>query len=224
MKSKLLDKNSDKIWRKIIPLALGILLAAHNGNTFAQNEKNFRPVSINSDHIYGSEFAPVSIILYSDFDCPYCRNLRTSLKRLVNESDGKVNWVFRHFPLDGNIPDTQIQAEATECAAKISGNDGFWALANALFITPRRTKPSTQTIISRAAKMAQLNEAVLNKCIKMGKLVNNVSEDKLEAKALGFSGTPGLVFIHNKSGKKEIKQGALSLTQLRQQTQALYKL
>ena len=223
MMSKLLHKNSDKILHKVISLTLGVLLTSHSGNTFAKDEKSFRPVSIKSDHIYGSELAPVSVILYSDFDCPYCRNLRTSLKRLVNESEGKVNWVFRHFPLDGNIPDTQIQAEASECAAKINGNNGFWALANALFITPRRTKPSTQTIINRAAKMALLDEAVLNKCIKMGQFINNVSEDKIEAKTLGFTGTPGLIFIHNKSGNKTIKQGALSLTKLRQHTQVLLK-
>jgi protein-disulfide isomerase len=89
------------------------------------NQTKLRPVSAQSDYIYGAKNAPVSIIMYSDSSCPYCKKSRLSLKKLVNNSSGEINWVYRHFLLEGNLFGSMRQAQAIQCAGKISGNDGF---------------------------------------------------------------------------------------------------
>ncbi len=95
-------------------------------NTLTQQVKQkIRPVSPLRDHIYGDPTAAASIIEFSDFECPYCRKIHPVLKRLVNDSGGQVNWVFRHYPLSFHKPNAQREAEASECAYHMAGNDGF---------------------------------------------------------------------------------------------------
>jgi len=61
--------------------------------------QNIRPVSIDRDHINGNPDAQISLIEYSDFECPFCKKFHSTAKRLIEAFDGKVNWVYRHFPL-----------------------------------------------------------------------------------------------------------------------------
>ena len=58
--------------------------------------------------------APVTLIEYSDFECPFCKRFHDTAKRLVDASEGQVNWVYRHFPLGFHNPGAQKQAEAAE--------------------------------------------------------------------------------------------------------------
>lgn len=88
------------------------------------------PPVTESDHIMGSASAPIVIIEYSDFECPYCKNLQTTLKQLVSESNGNIAWVYRHWPLHQNSVKKLI---AAECVSKIKGNDAFWKYSDLLF-------------------------------------------------------------------------------------------
>ena len=65
--------------------------------------KNVRPVGKN-DHLYGSPSAEITLIEYSDFECPYCKRFHPTAKQLVDKSNGQVNWVYRHFPLAFHNP------------------------------------------------------------------------------------------------------------------------
>ncbi|MDH3282605.1 MAG: DsbA family protein, partial [Gammaproteobacteria bacterium] len=59
-----------------------------------------RPVSAGRDHIRGNPSAPVTLIEYSDFECPFCKKFHATAKKVLDESRGQVKWVYRHFPLD----------------------------------------------------------------------------------------------------------------------------
>ena len=85
--------------------------------------KNVRPVSRERDHIYGNPDAVISLIEYSDFECPFCKRFHTTPKEIVDAYGGRVNWVYRHFPLAMHNPGAQKQAEASECANELGGND-----------------------------------------------------------------------------------------------------
>ncbi len=86
-----------------------------------------------SDHIIGSPTAPIVLVEYSDFQCPYCKMIHPSLKQIVSESNGGVAWVYRDFPLYQIHPEAENSANAAECIAAQLGNDAFWKFGDAIF-------------------------------------------------------------------------------------------
>ena len=88
------------------------------------------PPVTDTDHVRGDAGAKVTIIEYSDFDCPYCSRFHTTMNQVVQQYSGQVRWVYRHFPLDNLHPDARAKAVASECA----GEQGkFWEFADAAF-------------------------------------------------------------------------------------------
>ena len=88
------------------------------------------PPVTTDDHIIGSMSAPIIIVEYSDYECPYCKAFEPTLKRLVSESNGNVAWVFRHWPIHQHSFEKLV---AAECVSKIKGNDAFWKYSDLLF-------------------------------------------------------------------------------------------
>ena len=88
------------------------------------------PAVTAEDHIIGSIDAPIIIIEYSDFECPYCKAFQTTLKQVVADNNGNVAWVYRHWPIHQN---SFAKLVAAECVAKIKGNDAFWKYGDLLF-------------------------------------------------------------------------------------------
>lgn len=86
------------------------------------------------DHIKGDINAPVKIVEYSDIDCPFCKRFHTTMQEIMDSygKDGKVAWVYRHFPLTQLHPDAFNKAEASECITAKGGNDKFWSFVDAL--------------------------------------------------------------------------------------------
>ncbi len=82
------------------------------------------------DHIYGNPNATVTIVEYSDFECPYCKQFQPVLKQIVDESNGSVRWIYRNYPLHQHSFEELI---AAECVAKIKGNDAYWKYGELLF-------------------------------------------------------------------------------------------
>ncbi len=87
-------------------------------------------VSEEGDHILGNPDAPIKIIEYSDFECPYCKIFHATLNKIVAESNGNVSWVYRHWPLHQNSFEKVV---AAECVAQIKGNEAYWQYSELLF-------------------------------------------------------------------------------------------
>ena len=96
-------------------------------------EKERATITISAqDHILGEANAPVTIVEYSDFQCPYCRNFFEATYGQIKKQyvdTGKVRFVYRHFPLDFH-PAAQKSAEAVECAGE---QNKFWEMHDAIF-------------------------------------------------------------------------------------------
>jgi len=88
------------------------------------------PDPTESDHIVGNLNAPIIIVEYSDYECPFCKSHQSTLKTIVEESDGQVAWVYRHWPIHQNSFEKLV---AAECVSKIKGNDAFWKYTDLLF-------------------------------------------------------------------------------------------
>ena len=180
----------------------------------ASKAKNVRAVSEN-DHIYGNPGAAISLVEYSDFECPFCKRFHPTAKQLIDQSGGKINWVYRHFPLAFHNPGAQKQAEATECAAKQGGNDAFWRYSNLIY---QRTKSNGRGFpidnIVPLAKEIGLDVAPFKQCLGSGEMVARVKADYENGVASGVTGTPGNILLHNGSGDALAMAGALPLPRL----------
>ncbi|MFA5799455.1 MAG: thioredoxin domain-containing protein [Candidatus Peribacteraceae bacterium] len=93
------------------------------------NAKNVVPVDVAAEHIRGNKDARLAIIEYSDFQCPFCRNVHPTYQQLIALYGDKIMWVYRHFPL-GFHPDAEPFAIGSECAAELGGSDAFWSFAD----------------------------------------------------------------------------------------------
>lgn len=165
---------------------------------------NFAPVSA-KDHIIGSANPKVTIVEYSDFECPYCKQFHTSLKEIMGKYGDSVALVYRHFPLDCvDITDPKCQplhpkarneAIASECATALGGNDAFWKFEDEIFsITPSNNglDPAQLPVI---AKDIGVDVTAFNTCLANKTYANVVSADAKDGLAAGVRGTPFSVVI-----------------------------
>lgn len=162
-----------------------------------------------SDHVRGDANASVKIIEYSDTECPFCKRFHDTMKQVMDEygKDGRVAWVYRHFPLDSIHPKADKEAEALECANELGGNDKFWAYTDRLFeITPSNNNLDSSEL-PKIAGYVGLNVSQFNACISSGKYAAHVEQDYQNALATGGGGTPWSIVVA-KNGKKYPLSGA----------------
>ncbi len=184
--------------------------------------KKVREVSAERDHIYGNPDALVSLIEYSDFECPFCKRFHITAKEIVDAYDGKVNWVYRHFPLAFHNPGAQMQAEASECAAALGGNDAFWKYTDTIY---ERTTSNGQGFpvegLVPLAREIGLDGDAFGKCLKERRFEARVAEDFEEGVRIGIRGTPGNILLNNESGSVIPRPGAAPFDTLKQLIDAL---
>lgn len=170
------------------------------------------------DHIRGNPDAPVKIVEYSDTECPFCKRFHNTMKQVMDEygKDGKVAWVYRHFPLDQLHPiKARNEAMAMECANELGGNDKFWEYADRLYeITPANNNLD-QAELPKIAEYVGLDTVKFNICLASGKFAQHIEEDVQDAIATGGNGTPWSIIV-GKNGKKYPLSGAQPYTAVKQ--------
>ena len=172
---------------------------------------------VKSDHIKGSVSAPVKIIEFSDMECPYCKTFHETMNRVMVEygAEGKVAWIYRHFPLTNIHPSAILEAQASECAAELGGNDKFWAYIDRVFeITPSNNGLSTAQLPQIAAFVG-LDVAKFNECLAADKYKDKISDHSQDAVNSGAQGTPYSVVI-TRRGEKLAINGALPYESVKQ--------
>lgn len=188
----------------------------------AEKTKNVRRVSATRDHIYGNPDAKVSLIEYSDFECPFCKRFHPTAKQIVDAYDGKVNWVYRHFPLAYHNPGAQKQAEASECANELGGNEAFWKYANTIYErTTSNGKGFPLNKLVPLAKEVGLDEKKFQECLDTGRYTARVKEDFNEGVKIGITSTPGNVLLNNETGAVRLTAGAVPFAVLKGQIDQL---
>lgn len=174
----------------------------------AARAKSLRPVSKTRDHIRGNPDAPVTLIEYSDFECPFCKRFHPTVKQIVDESKGNVRWVYRHFPLDELHSKARKEAVASECAAEQGGNDAFWKFADQFYeLTPSNNRTDIDALLPRIVRDIGLDSAKFGACLASGKYDRRVVEDHENALGTGGNGTPWTLVV-SKSGKSYPLSGA----------------
>ena len=200
------------LWQKVKNLESG---GANPGaNQVGGNEPSFGSADQvdklrGDDHIKGEKNARILLIEYSDLECPFCKSFHPTAKRIVDEFNGQVAWVYRHFPLDAIHSKADKEAEAVECANELSGNDGFWKLTDKIFeVTPSNNGLPLEDLPNLAAGVG-LNKAKFKTCLDSGKYKDHVEADYQSGIKAGISGTPGNILLDTKTGKTKLIPGAL---------------
>jgi len=166
------------------------------------------PVSDN-DRVRGSSSTGVYIVEYSDLECPFCQTFHPTAQQAIDEYDGQVAWVYRHFPLDQLHPNARSAAEASECAAEIGGNNGFWSFVDAAF-----ENQTALSNLSTIATAAGLNASAITSCVEAGTHKDGVESQYQGGIAAGITGTPG-IFVVNSNGEAWFLPGAYPIEDLR---------
>lgn len=149
------------------------------------------------DHVQGNpDKATVTIVEYSDTECPFCKRHHNTLTRIFDEygKDGKIAWVYRHFPLDFHKKAPK-QAEATECAAELGGSKGFWTYLGLIYKNTPSNDGLDMNLLPQFAEQAGLDKAAFVKCLESGKYASKITEAKNAGLKAGARGTPYTVLM-----------------------------
>lgn len=176
--------------------------------------KNARAVDAKIDFIYGKPDAVISIIEYSDFECPYCKQFGDIPNKVVDAMPDQVNLVWRNFPLSFHDPIATKEAIAAICAGQQGGNEAFWKYADSIFKTTSSNGqgmpgPAGAEPLLALAKEQGLNAEKFNVCLQSEAPAKQVQADLNDGLNAGISGTPGVILINHKTGTFNVLAGAV---------------
>ena len=197
---------------------------SNNNNNVAQNNNNNNNDNFNNqapepaakvdiavsdtDWYRGNKDAKVTIVEFSDIQCPFCSRHHDTMIEVLKNYPQDVKWVFKHFPLDSIHPNARKAAEATECA----GEQGkFWDYLDKLF--ENQNLISLDYLVTAAGEIG-LDKAKMKSCIDDGKYTKRVNDNYQEGIKYGVRGTPGN-FINGVSSP-----GAIPYAQIEAMVQA----
>jgi len=161
-------------------------------------------VSLDDDPFKGNPDAPVTIVEFSDFQCPFCKRFfDQTLANLENEyiDTGKVRFIYRDFPLDSIHPNARPVHIAAECADE---QGKFWEYHDVLFEKQSEWKslPSgdLKTTLTQYATDLSLQSSSFEACLDSPEIADEVNADYLEAVSYGATGTPTFFIGNEKNG------------------------
>lgn len=144
------------------------------------------PVNLSDTRLRGPETAPVTIVEFSDFQCPFCRRVQPVLVEIQEQYKDQLRWGFKDLPLNDIHPEAARAAEAARCA----GDQGkFWPYRAKLF----EQELFTDSMYTTVAEELKLNGKKLLDCLESGKYTEAVAKDAREARGLGIEGTPAFL-------------------------------
>ena len=140
------------------------------------------PVELTHSPVLGNRDAPVVLVEFADYQCPYCQKIHSDLEKLQKEYGNRLALVYKDYPLPMH-PFAEKAAEAARCA----GTQGkFWEFHNLLFVS-KKLQPAD---LREEARTLNLDQDRFDKCVVEGLEAADVEKDADEARSLGITGTP----------------------------------
>lgn len=181
-------------------------VASANTNSGTTADTNAAPTTYGDvkavskdDYIRGDKNAKVTLVEYSDLECPFCKSFHPTSTKILNDYKGKVNLVFRHFPLSfhANAPK---QAQAALCVGELGGADKYYKFIDKIFErTTSNGSGFALTALGPLAKEVGVNQSKFQDCLDSGKMQARVSAEEADGQQAGATGTPTTFVI--KDGK-----------------------
>lgn len=143
------------------------------------------------DHIVGDPNSPIIIVEYSDTECPFCKMFHATMNQVIDVyGDGQVAWVYRQFPIASLHPNATKQAEATECVAKLGGNEAFWQFTNKIYEVTPSNNGLDMSLLPQFATEVGVDKAEFTACLDSGEMQEKIAQEIENVVTLGGQGTP----------------------------------
>ncbi|MDO8557252.1 MAG: thioredoxin domain-containing protein [Candidatus Jorgensenbacteria bacterium] len=166
------------------------------------------------DHREGSENAPVTLVTYTDFECPFCKQFHETARQALDAYAPNVALIYRNYPISDLHSKASKEAEAAECAAELGSNAAYWKFVDRLFSVTPSNNGLNPIELPKIAQYAGLDVAAFNDCLSSGKEAVKIATQVKDAEDAGISGTPfSIVFVRGKA--VEVIPGALSFDDAR---------
>ncbi|MGY5147352.1 MAG: DsbA family protein [Candidatus Nitrosopumilus sp. bin_7KS] len=166
-------------------------------------------ISIDNDPIIGNPDAPITIVEFSDFQCPFCARFHIQTLPLLMEEyieQGKVKLVFRDFPIQSIHPNALPASVAAECA---NDQNKFRKMHDTLFENQNNWNNletiDALSLFSQYASDIQLDQELFDLCLNSGKHIPEIQNDLNDGRDYGVSGTPGFFVGNDQIGFVELK-------------------
>ncbi|MFW6067106.1 MAG: DsbA family protein [Myxococcota bacterium] len=154
-------------------------------------------LEVDGSPVRGSPMAPVTIVEFSDFECPFCGAGHPILERAVEESDGKVRLVFKHYPLDSH-PRARAAARAAIAAGK---QDKFWEMHDLLFENQDALEAAD---LEGYARRLELDLERFREDMRSESTEKRIEKDRLAGREAGVRGTPS-IFVNGRLYEESLR-------------------
>lgn len=187
-----------------------------NTNTTATTTTTTTPTLVDAaditigedDYVRGNPDAKVTLVEFTDLECPFCKKFHPSIKNVFEANGDDVRWVYKHFPLSFH-PEAKPAAIAAECAGKLGGNDTFWTYVDTLY---DNQNDLGDALYKQVAADLGLNATEFATCLDSNEFDAKIAADQQLGQSVGVGGTPSTYVIAGDVAEK--LNGAVPQTQV----------
>lgn len=162
----------------------------------AESEQAPRAIT-EADYIRGNPNAPILMVEYSDYDCPFCKQYHATMQQIMDEYgiSGRVAWVYRQFPLAELHPNSPKISEAALCVGDLGGKDAFWKFTDIVYNSREIDEATNIVKLPQYAAEAGVSTESYLSCMNSKKMEAAVMNDIKDGFNSGARGTPYTVLI-----------------------------
>lgn len=162
------------------------------------------------DHVLGSRDAPVQMVVYTDYSCPYCKSFHErAVPQIIQRYGASVAIVYRNLPLEYLHPRARAEAVAAECVSRLAGETAYWNYASQLFELPELEKGAPDHELLSRAELLGIPDSDFLQCTADPTIAQKVQADILEARTFGVYKTPSAIV---RAGNSQVLVSGVSLS------------
>ena len=155
---------------------------------------DFNPIT-DADHIRGDKNAPIKLIEYSDYECPFCKRFTVTLQQLTADYENSIAIVYRNFPIDSLHKRARNEAMAAECVNGLAGNDAYWKFHDLIFANTTSNDGLDPEDLPKFAVTVGVDQKAFASCLAANTYADRIAADEKDAVRAGAQGTPYSIII-----------------------------